>query len=181
MFLSTRTSGTYRAVEIILGIVALIIGGLALAFPIATVVSIVFFFGIALLAIGILRLATGASADWLPGASRKTNVVIGILAIIFGLIIMFAPFFSAEIIIIMIGFALVIYGVGRMVVGGAAHISGGMRALLIIFGLIVAVFGLIVIFFPVVGAYTYAFFVSLAFIIIGIDALASGISGTPLT
>jgi Uncharacterized conserved protein len=178
---TTKTSGGYRAVEIILGIVALIIGVLALAFPIATVVSIVFFFGLALFVIGILRLATGASADWLPGASRKANAVIGILAIIFGLIIMFAPFFSAQVIIIFIGFALLIYGIGRIVVGGAAHINGGVRALLIIFGLLVAVFGLIVIFFPAIGAYTYAFFVSLAFIIIGIDAIASGVSGTSIT
>ena len=94
---------------------------------------------------------------------------------------MFAPFFSAQIIIIFIGFALLIYGVGRIVVGGAAPMSGGMRALLIIFGLIVAVFGLIVIFFPAIGAYTYAFFVSLALIVIGIDAIASGISGSKLT
>lgn len=175
------TSGAYRAVEIILGAAALIIGVLALAFPVATVVSIVFFFGIALFAIGILRLATGASADWLPGASRKTNISIGILAIIIGLVIMFVPFFSTEIIIIMIGFALLIYGIGRIIVGSSAHMNGGLRALLIIFGVMVAVFGLIVIIFPVVGAFTYAFFVSLAFIVIGIDALASGISGTSLT
>lgn len=179
--MTTKTSGSYRAVEIILGIAALIIGAVALAFPIATVVSIVLFFGIALFVIGILRLATGTSADWLPDANRKTNIAIGILAVIIGLVIMFAPFFSTEIIIILIGFALLIYGVGRMVVGGAVNMNGGLRALLIIFGLIVAAFGLIVIFFPAIGAYTYAFFVSLAFIIIGIDALASGISGTSLT
>jgi uncharacterized membrane protein HdeD (DUF308 family) len=178
---TTKSSGGYRAIEIILGIVALVIGILALAFPITTVVTIVFFFGLALFVIGILRLATGASADWLPGASRKTNAVIGILAIILGLIIMFAPFFSTQIIVILIGFALLIYGIGRIVVGGAAPMTGGMRALLIIFGLIVAVFGLIVIIFPAIGAFTYAFFVSLAFIVIGIDAIASGIAGTKLT
>lgn len=179
--MTTRTSGGYRAVEIILGIFALIVGVLALIYPIATVVTIVFFFGLAIFIIGILRLATGASSKWLPGTSRKTNAAIGIIAIILGLIIMFAPFFSAQIIIILIGFALLIYGIGRIVVGGAAPMTGGMRALLIIFGLIVAVFGLMVIIFPALGAFTYAFFVSLALIVIGIDAIASGIAGTSIT
>jgi uncharacterized membrane protein HdeD (DUF308 family) len=179
--LTTKTSGGYRAVEIILGIFALIVGVLALVYPITTVVTIVFFFGLAIFVIGILRLATGASADWLPGTSRKTNAAIGIIAIILGLIIMFAPFFSAQVIIILIGFGILIYGIGRIVVGGAAPMTGGMRALLIIFGLIVAVFGLIVIIFPAIGAFTYAFFVSLALIVIGIDAIASGIAGSSLT
>jgi uncharacterized membrane protein HdeD (DUF308 family) len=179
--LTTKTSGGYRAIEIILGVVALILGILALVYPIATVVTIVFFFGLALFIIGILRLATGASSEWLPGASRKTNIAIGIIAIILGLIIMFAPFFSAQIIIILIGFGILIYGIGRIVVGGAAPMSGGMRALLIIFGLIVAVFGLMVIIFPAIGAFTYTFFVSLALIVIGIDAIASGIAGSSMT
>lgn len=178
---ATKPSGTYRALEIILGIIALITGGLALAFPIVTVVSIVVFFGIALVVIGVLRLATGASSDWLPPTIRKSNSIIGILAIIFGAVILFAPFFATEVLVILIGLGLLIYGVGRVAVGGALkHLSGGLRALLIIVGLLVIVFSLVVIFFPVIGVLTYAVFVSLAFIMIGIDSLVSGIAGTPM-
>jgi uncharacterized membrane protein HdeD (DUF308 family) len=178
---STKPSGTYRAIEIGLGLIALIIGGLALAFPIATVVSIVVFFGIALVVIGILRLATGASSDWLPPTIRKSNSIIGILSIIFGAIILFVPFFATEVLVILIGLGLLFYGVGRIVVGGAVgHLSGVLRALLIVVGLLVVVFSLVVIFFPVVGVVTYAVFVSLAFILIGIDSLAAGILGMPL-
>lgn len=176
----TKSSGTYRGLEIFLGIIALIIGGLALAFPIGTVVSIVVFFGIALIAIGIVRLATSASSDWLPPTIRKSNSIIGILAIIFGAMILFVPLFATEVLVILIGLGLLIYGIGRVFVGGAAdHLSGGLRALLIVVGLMVLVFSLAVIFFPVVGVLTYALFVSVSFILIGIESLASGISGQP--
>ena len=41
-------------------------------------------------------------------------------------------------------------------------------------------FSIIVIFFPIVGVYTYAFFVAIEFMLIGIDSLVSGIVGAPL-
>jgi uncharacterized membrane protein HdeD (DUF308 family) len=83
--------------------------------------------------------------------------------------------------VIFIGIGLLIYGIGRIAVGGAAsNLSGGLRALLIIVGILIAVFALIIIFVPVIGVYTYAFFVSIALILIGIDSLASGIVGSPM-
>ncbi len=74
---------------------------------------------------------------------------------------------------------MLIYGIGRMAVGVAGRVlSGGLRAAFIVLGLLVVVFALIVIFFPVVGVYTYAFFVSISFLLIGIDRIAAGIAGT---
>jgi len=99
------SSGAYRAIEIILGIIALAAGILALFFPTAVVVTLVVFFGIALLAIGILRLATAISTSSLYGSTRTTNAIIGVVALIIGLIVLFFPVFSTEVIVILIGFA----------------------------------------------------------------------------
>ncbi|MCW4000997.1 MAG: DUF308 domain-containing protein [Candidatus Bathyarchaeota archaeon] len=177
----SKTSGAYRALEIILGLVALAVGVLALVFPTAVVVTLVVFFGIALLIIGILRVATAASSSWTSSSSRKANAAIGILAIIFGVFILFVPLFATEVLVILIGIALLIYGIGRIAVGGAAgNLSGGLRGILIVVGILIAVFALIVIFFPIIGVFTYAFFVSIAFILIGIDSIASGIVGSPM-
>ncbi len=177
----TRTSGGYRALEIILGIIALVAGFLALFYPTAVVVTLVVFFGIIILVIGILRLATAGSSSWLPGGSRGTNAAIGIILIIIGLLILFFPLPATVTIAILLGIGLLIYGIGRIVVGiGAKNMNGGVRALLILLGILIAVFGLIAIFFPVIGVYTYAFFVSIAFILIGIDALAAGATGTKM-
>jgi hypothetical protein len=47
-------------------------------------------------------------------------------------------------------------------------------------GLLIAIFAIIIIFFPIIGVYTWAFFVSIVFLLIGIESLASGIMGVPL-
>jgi uncharacterized membrane protein HdeD (DUF308 family) len=139
------------------------------------------FFGIALVIIGILRLATSATSTW-GGSTRAANAAIGLIALIIGLVILFVPYFATDVLVIFIGIGLLVYGIGRIAVGGVdRHLSGGLRALLIIVGLLVVAFALIVIFFPIVGIYTYAFFVSLAFILIGIESMAAGIVGTTLT
>jgi uncharacterized membrane protein HdeD (DUF308 family) len=177
--LSTRTSGAYRAIEIILGLVALAVGILALFFPTAVVVTLVVLFGITLVIVGILRLVTAASSHWTTGSARTTNAVIGMIALIIGILILFFPYFATATIVIFIGIGLLIYGIGRLVVGGvASNLSGGLRALLIVIGLLIVVFALIIIFFPVIGVYTYAFFVAIAFILIGIESLVSGIAGS---
>jgi uncharacterized membrane protein HdeD (DUF308 family) len=180
IYLSTnKTSGAYRAIEIILGIIALAAGILALIYPGAVVVSLVVFFGIILTVVGIFRVAT---AVFLPPGARWANATIGILALVFGILILVAPFFATEILIIFLGVALLIYGAGRVAVGVSAKaLSGGMRTLLILLGLIVLILGIVVIFFPAIGVYTYAFFVSIAFLLIGIDAIASGVAGTSMT
>jgi uncharacterized membrane protein HdeD (DUF308 family) len=176
------SSGAYRAIEIILGIIALAAGILALFFPTAVVVTLVVFFGIALMLVGILRIASAVTSGGMYGSTRTTNAIIGFVALIIGILILFFPFFATDIIVILIGFGFLVYGLGRLVIGGAAsNLSGGLRALMILFGILVAVFGVIIILFPVVGVWTYAFFVSLALIVIGVDSLASGIVGVPLT
>lgn len=177
-----KSSGAYRAVEIVLGIIALAVGLLALFFPTAVVVTLVVLFGIALLAIGILKIASALTMGSAYGSSRTTNAIIGLVALIIGIVILFFPFFATATIVILIGFGFLVYGLGRLVIGGAAsNLSGGLRALMILFGLLVAIFGIIIILFPAIGVYTYAFFVSLALILIGIDAIASGAAGLPIT
>lgn len=176
--MSTKNSGAYRALEIILGLVALSVGILALFFPTAIVVTLMVLFGISLLVIGILRLATAGSHS-LSGSTRKVNAAIGILALIFGVIILFFPLFSAEVLVILVGIGLLIYGSGRIVVGGvASNLSGGLRALLILIGLLIVAFAVVIILFPTIGIYTYAFFAAIAFMLIGIESLAAGIAGT---
>jgi uncharacterized membrane protein HdeD (DUF308 family) len=177
---TSKSSGGYRALEIILGIIALAVGILALIYPEGIVVTIVVMFAIALLIVGVLRLATAASSA-LTTASRSTNAVIGILAIIVALIILFFPGLATATIVILLGIGLFIYAIGRIAVGGTGvNLSGGLRALLIVMGILIAIFAIIIIFFPIIGVYTWAFFVSIVFLLIGIESLASGIMGVPL-
>jgi uncharacterized membrane protein HdeD (DUF308 family) len=157
----------------------LAVGILAIIFPEGFVVTILVLFGIALLIIGILRLATAYSSH-LGGSSRTANALIGVIAIVIGLIILFFPTFAVVTFAVLIGIGLLIYGIGRVLVGGASNLSGGVRAANAVLGIIVAILGLVIIFVPAVGVFTYAFFVAIALILIGIDSLVSAALGVTL-
>lgn len=177
----SSVSRIYRAAEIILGIVAIAVGITALFFPLPTMLTIDILFGIALIIIGILKIAAAASPKGPNVSAKSANAIIGVVALIIGLLITFFPVIGALTLIILLGLGLLIWGIGRIVVGGAgSNMNGGLRALLIILGILVAIFGFFVIFVPVLGAFTYAFFVALAFILIGIDSIASGIVGVKI-
>lgn len=150
-----------------------------LFFPAAVVVTLVVFFGIALLVVGVLRVAT-VSAHLEP-AARTANAITGVLAIVVGILILVFPGVSTVTLAFLLGIGMLIWGIGRIVVGSTeSEFRGGMRALLIVLGILLVVFSGIIIAEPVIGIYTYAFFASLAFFVIGIDSLASGIAGIPL-
>ncbi len=177
---TNKASGNYRALEIVLGIIALAVGVLVLVFPSIVIITLIVFFALALFAVGILRLATAASSAF-PPSIRGVNAAIGIIAILVAIVMAFVPALAAAFLVVLLGIALLIYGIGRIVVGGTAtNLNMGLRAALVVLGLIVAVFAVIVIVFPSVGVYTYAFFAAIAFLAIGLDSLISGIAGIPL-
>lgn len=177
-----KISGAYRALEIILGIVAIAIAITAIIFPTITVVTLVVLFGIALMAIGILKIAAAATSMGLGNLTRSANAVIGIIALIIGLIVVFFPGFATIFIVVLLGIGLIIWGIGRIAAAGAAGktFSSGLKALLVILGILIIILGFIVIFVPVIGVFTYAFFFAIALFLIGIDALASGIVGAKI-
>jgi uncharacterized membrane protein HdeD (DUF308 family) len=175
---STNVSGAYRAFEIILGIVAIAISVLTLVYPELALVTIVFLFGVALLVIGFLRLGTSAFSKGLPDSARAANAIIGVIAVIIAVVVLFYPELATLTLILLLAIGLLIYGVGRIAFGGVASaLQGWLRALLILMGFLMIIFAIIVIIYPAVGVVTLAIFISIGFLFIGIDSLASGIAG----
>jgi uncharacterized membrane protein HdeD (DUF308 family) len=175
---SRNVSTGYRVLEIILGIFAIGISVYTLIYPAAAAVSLVFVFGIALLVVGILRIGTGAFSGGIPDSARSANVVIGVLAVIVGALVLVYPGIATVTLILLLAIALLVYGLGRVAFGGlAGNLSGGLRALLVIMGILMIIFAALVMIYPSIGVVTLGLFISLAFLFIGIDSLAAGIGG----
>lgn len=173
----TNVSNGYRALEIIVGIIAIIAAILMWVYPVVTGVAVSFILGLVLLIMGIFQAGTAAFSS-IPSSARYTNAAIGIIAIIIGAIIMIFPVYAIAAIL---AIALLIWGLGRLVVGGAGRqFGGGLRALLIVLGIIVVIFAILVIIFPIIAILSVTILLSIAFLFIGIDSLASGIVGVPL-
>src|SRR5919108_4195005 len=91
-----------------LGILVIILASIALAFPVATTVTLFLFLGFALLFDGISRIIYGFGDRTQRGWVRGFSIGVGVLAVVFaGLIIVF-PFFVAVLAGLIIGIILLI-------------------------------------------------------------------------
>lgn len=114
-----------------LGILVIILSSLVMAYPLATATLVVFLAAIALLLSGIasiiagLRIGGGKSEEKGSGTgSRAFSIGAGALAVALSITIMVAPTFGIALAGILIGIALLVYGI-RLVVTGMSGRKGG--------------------------------------------------------
>ena len=111
---SRGISGGARAVDIILGVLFVIGGGIALANVQATAEFLAVFLGIL---IGILWIVEGVVALVQSGdaPSRGWAIFFGILSIVAGIIILFSPLWGAVVLFIIAGIGLIVLGIIQIV------------------------------------------------------------------
>lgn len=102
-----------------LGILVIILASIALAFPVGTTVALFLFLGFALLFDGIARIIHGFADRTQRGWVRGFHIGVGVLAVIFGGMVIVSPFFGAVlagfimgIILILIGIQMISAGIG---------------------------------------------------------------------
>jgi uncharacterized membrane protein HdeD (DUF308 family) len=100
-----------------LGVLALIIAGIALAFPVATTYFVIILLAIALLFIGISHVIRGVGDKQSHGWARGFRVGAGALAIALSIMIMIAPHFGTALVGVILGIALLIIGIEIIVSG----------------------------------------------------------------
>jgi uncharacterized membrane protein HdeD (DUF308 family) len=111
------TPGWSRAAQIGLGAIAIILSILILVFPGTAIVSIVVIIGVLLLIVGIERSISGL---FIKSRSRMASIGLGIIVIILALIVMAFPVGTTVFLIILMGIALLIDGISRLVHGFGA-------------------------------------------------------------
>ena len=95
---------------VVLGVLSVILGLLAIAYPGATIVTISIFFAAWLFVSGIFYLISSFTRDGDTG-SRVLSAIIGVLSIIVGWALLRTPFQSVEVFIFVIGILFLIQGV----------------------------------------------------------------------
>jgi len=173
-----KSSGGVRALEIILGLIAIAIGVIILIYPGLAIATIIFLLGIALLLVGLFRFFWGLVARNISGGARAAAILIGLIAIAVAAIVILYPSYAAITLVVFIAIAVLIYGVGRIAIGATApQLGGGIRGLLIGTGLLMVIIGLLVLFYPGLGIAFLAVLLSIAFLFIGIESIAAGAVG----
>jgi uncharacterized membrane protein HdeD (DUF308 family) len=177
-----KSSGGVRFLEIILGLIAIIIGVTILIYPSLSIATVTFLLAVGLLFVGLFRLGWGLFARNVSGGARGAAILIGLIAIAIALVVMAYPSLAATTVVIFISIAVLIYGIGRIAIGATAgQMSGAIRGLLIGTGLLMVILSIVVLIYPGLGIAFLAILLSLAFLVIGIESLAAGAVGTRYT
>jgi uncharacterized membrane protein HdeD (DUF308 family) len=174
----TKSPGWMRAVQIGLGIIALVLSIYFLTFPAAAFVAVVWILGIVLLVVGIERVISGIFEHH-PGRSRWSSVGLGILVIILGIIVVAFPASVGLFLVILLGIALLFDGIARLIHGISDKTSGrGHRIFKIAVGVIEIALSFAIFASPLFGAGIVGILLAIGLLIAGIQIIVAGVTGT---
>ena len=171
----SNSPGWKRGVLVGLGAIAIVLSILVFIHPGMTVVSIIYLAGIILIVVGIEKIISGI---FVANKSRWGAVGLGVLAIIFGSIVVAAPVSTAVFVIFMLGFGLLFLGISHVVYGvGSSQSPGWVRGFSIGAGALAIAISFLVMASTFAGAVFVSVFLGIALLIIGIEIIVVGATG----
>jgi len=167
MFKSTSTS------LILLGILAVIVGIIAFAWPGVTVLALVLLFAVyAFIDAGLQAMRAFSSRTAGPVFG---HLLLGLISLAAGVVAVVWPEPTALVLVLVIGIWAVIGGIVEIVSGFGSGDTAGTRALFILTGLVSIAFGVLLFARPDVGAVTLALLFGLFSIIYGVSEIVTGV------
>jgi uncharacterized membrane protein HdeD (DUF308 family) len=172
MFKSTSTS------LILLGILAVIVGIIAIAWPGVTILALVILFAIyAFMAAGLqaARAFSGRTAGPVLG-----HLVLGLIDLAAGVIALVWPEPTAFVLVIVVAAWALVGGIAEIAAGFGSGETAGTRAMFIVAGLVSVAFGVVLFARPGVGAVTLALLFGLYSMIYGFSQIMAGVQARQL-
>jgi len=167
MFKSTSTS------LILLGVLAIIVGIIAIAWPGVTILALVILFAVyAFVDAGLqaARAFSGGSAGPVFG-----HLLLGLIDIAAGVIALVWPGPTALVLVLIVGIWAFIGGFAEIFAGFGSGETAGTRAMFILAGLVSVAFGVVLFARPGVGAVTLALLFGLFSLVYGISQVVMGV------
>jgi len=145
------------------GIIVLVIGFIALANPLATGLATGILVALGLILYGVAAIVSALSA--LSQRGRWIELLLGLIALVAGICIVFAPYIGALSLVWAIGFWLAVSGIVQLVTAARFRADRGWRLFL---GVLDLVLGIILLFAPPAAGLAYlAIMVGISFIFRG--------------
>jgi uncharacterized membrane protein HdeD (DUF308 family) len=167
MFKSTSTS------LILLGVLAIIVGIIALAWPGVTILALVILFAVyAFIDAGLQAMRAFRSATAGPVLG---HLLLGLIALAAGVIAIIWPGPTALVLVLVVGIWAFVGGIMEIVAAFGSGESAGTRALFVLSGLISVAFGVVLFARPGVGAVTLALLFGFFALIYGVSQIILGV------
>jgi len=168
-----------RMAQIGLGLVILILAIIVLINPFIGSISIIFFLGLLLLFAGIEKIVSGMV---LSGKSRFASIGLGIIVIIVSLIALAFPVQAGTFVVLLLGIALLVDGVSRIIHGIRDKSNRGWsKNFGIGVGVLSIVFALAVLVYPAIGLVLAGILIGIALLITSIQIISAGVTGEQRT
>jgi uncharacterized membrane protein HdeD (DUF308 family) len=151
----------------VLGVVSLVCGVLAIVYPDVTLLAVGIIFGFYLLMAGVFELVDAIVGD---PASRALSAIVGVVALLAGLICLRRPGDSLLALIVVLGAYLIVTGVARLV---RAFASVEHRGWSLLSAVIDLVLGILILSWPDESLVTLAVFFGISLIFRGAFALVA--------
>ena len=172
-----RSPGWIRMAQIGLGAVILVLSILVLINPVMGSVSVIFILALLLFFAGIEKVVSGIIGR---GRARLASIGLGIIVIVISLLAMTYPQGATAVIVVLLGIALLVDGISRIIHSfqnkretGKSNIFGiGVGVLEIIFAIVVIVY-------PNIGIALAGILIGIALLITSIQIIATGLRGRP--
>jgi uncharacterized membrane protein HdeD (DUF308 family) len=167
MFKSSATS------LILVGVLAIIAGIVALAWPGITIYALVILFAVYAFTDAVMQ---GAQAFSSGGAGPVIgHLLMGLIDVAAGIVAITWPGATALVLVFVIAAWAIVGGVAEFFFGFGAGESAGTRALFLLGGLVSVAFGVVLFARPGVGAVTLALLYGLFALFYGISQIAAGV------
>jgi uncharacterized membrane protein HdeD (DUF308 family) len=163
-----KTSMWLRIGEIIVGLIVLVLGGYALAYPGVTAATLIAFLAVGLLIIAGIEFVRIFS-EGISGWQRLLNAIFAIIAFLLALAILVAPLFWGG---LTLGWLVAL----TLIFLGLAFCARGTPGMLIV-GIIAVIIGFVALVWPAIGVATIVLLVAIGLIILGLELIVSGILG----
>lgn len=168
---ATRTHSPGAVIA--LGVVAMLGGVAVLVWPGATLVAIAVIFAIELLVMGVMRLVTAFSTSEASGGGRFLHVLLGVVAILAGIIFVRHPFATIAILGLLLGAFWVVVGVIELFDAVAARNMPG-RGWAIAAGAVSLVAGVFILAFTGASLVVMVWLVGLQLLVYGAVTIVRG-------
>ena len=158
---------------ILLGVLAIIVGIIALAWPGVTVLALVILFAVyAFIDAGLQAMRAFSSRSAGPVAG---HLLLGLVDLAAGVIALVWPGPTALVLVLIVGIWAVVTGVFEVFAGFGSGETAGTRALFILGGLVSIAFGVVLFARPGTGAVTLALLFGLYSLIYGFSQITAGV------
>jgi uncharacterized membrane protein HdeD (DUF308 family) len=106
-----------------------------------------------------------------PGWLRGLEIVTGLLAILFGVIVLAFPGLGVATLVVVLSIGLIFAGIRSISIMGFSHLSKGLRMVSAIAGIVSLILAIIVILFPGYGALTLMILLAYGLIVYGFSRI----------